>query len=427
MTRAGTAGGTWRSVVRTGALWGGGAVFLALVGLVEAVSRRQIVAGVLSLSYTFILLAGFGSGVQVSRRWAGLAAWQRLAGGAAAGALAGVLVGLLVVIGRLANLRPMLINASLPLYEILSFGRGLGGLPLMVLVQAAAGAIGAAMLLLPPAVRRPVIVGLGTAFVIGLFQDLVQLMLQSGVRAGLRSLLFTGEGLAPRGAVILMVLAAGGEYLLDSLPLAGETVGRQAGAPAPPGPARDHPGRAGGRHPHVALGDWSLHLTGAGPGRSVHANGTRSQPRGGVRRAAGPGVCGVFCHRRLHRGVADHHRPAGGGPLVVVGGGADRHGGLPDGRRVLRAADPPHSGRLPGHRHPGVRRNHSFAGAVRLPATVAGGIPRRAGNPEACAGRPRVSRTAAALLLDPGGECPGGVRRRPFARFAVGPGVDGRP
>src|SRR5207244_11271332 len=157
-----------------------------------------------------VLGGGFGSGVLVCRRWAGLAAWQRLAGGAAAGALAGVLVGLLVVVGRLANLRPMLINASLPLYEILSFGRGLGGLPLMVLVQAAAGAIGAAMLLLPPAVRRPVIVGLGTAFVIGLFQDLVQLMLQSGFRAGLRSLLFTSEGLAPRGAVILMVLAAGG-------------------------------------------------------------------------------------------------------------------------------------------------------------------------------------------------------------------------
>src|SRR5439155_914753 len=293
MTRAGTAGGTWRSVVRTGALWGAGAVFLALVGLVEAVSRRQIVAGVLSLSYTFILLAGFGSGVQVSRRWAGLAAWQRLAGGAAAGALAGVLVGLLVVIGRLANLRPM----------------------------------------------------------------------------------WRGD---PDGA------GRGGEYLLDSLPLAGETVGRQAGAPAPPGPARDHPGRAGGRHPHVALGDWSLHLTGAGPGRSVHANGTRSQPRGGVRRAAGPGVCGVFCHRRLHRGVADHHRPAGGRPLAVRAGGAARPGGLRAGRRVLRAADPPHSGRLPGHRHPGVRRNHSFAGAVRLPATVAGGIPRRAGNPEAC-------------------------------------------
>src|SRR5436309_7858874 len=213
MTRAGTAGGTWRSVVRTGALWGAGAVFLALVGLVEAVSRRQIVAGVLSLSYTFILLAGFGSGVQVSRRWAGLAAWQRLAGGAAAGGLAGVLVGLLVVIGRSANLRLMLIDASLPLYEILSFGRGLSGLPLMVLVQAAAGAIGAAMPLLPPAIRRPVIVGLGTAFVIGLFQDLVQLLLQSGIRASVRSLLFTLDGLTSRGAVLLFVLAAGANII----------------------------------------------------------------------------------------------------------------------------------------------------------------------------------------------------------------------
>src|SRR2546425_9387993 len=51
--------------------------------------------------------------------------------------------------------------------------------------------------------------GLGTAFVIGLFQDLVQLMLQSGVRASLRSLLFTGDGLALHGAVLLFVFAAG--------------------------------------------------------------------------------------------------------------------------------------------------------------------------------------------------------------------------
>src|SRR5437867_3444615 len=77
MTRAGTAGGTWRSVVRTGALWGAGAVFLALVGLVEAVSRRQIVAGVLSLSYTFILLAGFGSGVRAWRHGSDSRAAQR--------------------------------------------------------------------------------------------------------------------------------------------------------------------------------------------------------------------------------------------------------------------------------------------------------------------------------------------------------------
>ena len=141
-----TARGVWRSVVQTGALWGAGAIFLALVGLVEAVSHRQIVAGVLSLAYALLLLAGLGAGTQVSRRWAGRAAWQRIVGGALAGALVGVAVELLVVIGRSVNLRIMLINASPPLYEILSFGRGLGGVPLMMLAQTGAGAIGAAIL-----------------------------------------------------------------------------------------------------------------------------------------------------------------------------------------------------------------------------------------------------------------------------------------
>ncbi|HLB78712.1 MAG TPA: hypothetical protein VJO72_16905 [Candidatus Dormibacteraeota bacterium] len=204
-----TARGLWRSVVQTGALWGAGAIFLALVGLVEAASQRQIVAGVLSLAYALLLLAGLGAGTQASRRWTGGAAWQRIVGGALAGALVGVAVGLLVVVGRSVNLRIMLINASPPLYEILSFGRGLGGVPLMMLAQTGAGAIGAAAPLLPPWFRRPVIAGLSMAFVIGLFQDLVQLMLQSGVRAGLRSLLFTGDGLALHGAVLLFVFAAG--------------------------------------------------------------------------------------------------------------------------------------------------------------------------------------------------------------------------
>lgn len=222
--------GTWRVIAQTGLLWGAGAVFLALVGLVEAVSRRQIIAGVLSLAYALLLLAGLGAGAQVSHRWAA-AAWRRIAAGALAGALAGVSVGLLVVIGRSVNLRLMLINASPPLYEILSFGHGSGGLLLLVLVQAGAGAIGAAAPLLPPWFRRPMFAGLATAFVIGLFQDLVQLLLQSGARAVLRSLLFTGDGLAPRGAVLLFVLGAGVNILLTRYRT---PVGRWAGGLPPP-------------------------------------------------------------------------------------------------------------------------------------------------------------------------------------------------
>src|SRR2546427_10573996 len=112
-----TAPSLWRSVVQTGALWGAGAIFLALVGLVEAVSHRQIVAGVLSLAYALLLLAGLGAGTQVSRRWAGRAAWQRSVGGALAGALVGVAGELVVGIWRAGNVRIMLINSFPPLYE----------------------------------------------------------------------------------------------------------------------------------------------------------------------------------------------------------------------------------------------------------------------------------------------------------------------
>src|SRR3989454_10574111 len=128
-----TAPGLWRSVAQTGALWGAGAIFLALVGLVEAVSHRQIVAGVLSLAYALLLLAGLGAGIQVSRRWAGTAAWQRIVGGALAGALVGVAGGLLCFVGRAGNLRIMFVNASPPPYEIPFFGLGVGGGALVVL------------------------------------------------------------------------------------------------------------------------------------------------------------------------------------------------------------------------------------------------------------------------------------------------------
>ncbi len=200
--------GVWWSVAQTGVLWGVGAAFLALVGLVEVVSHRQIIAGVLSLAYAFLLLAGLGAGVQASRRLASGGPGRRLAGGLLAGSVAGVIVAGLIVVGQTVNLRTMLVNASPTLFDVLRFGLGSSGIGLAIVFQAIAGAVGAAIPLLPGRLRGPIVAGLGTVFMAGLFQELIQLMLQTGVRETIRDFMFTSDGLVLHGAVLLFAFGA---------------------------------------------------------------------------------------------------------------------------------------------------------------------------------------------------------------------------
>src|SRR3990170_675211 len=133
--------------------------------------------------------------------------WGRvISGGLIFGAAA------LLVLGSVVNLRGMFINASPALFEIISFGRGAAGVPLVVAAGAVVGVLGAAATLLPGTVRGPLGAGVTVTIVIGLFQELLQIILQGeeGVRAAIRQLIFVPEGLPPRGAleVFVVVLVA---------------------------------------------------------------------------------------------------------------------------------------------------------------------------------------------------------------------------
>ncbi len=200
----------WKSTLRAGLLWGVGAVFIALVGLVEALSVRQIIVGVISVGHTLLLLMALGAGFHAARRQAGAGPPALLTGGAVAGAIVGAFVAVLVAIASVVNLRAVLVGASPILFDLLSFGRGPAGFYLAVLAGAAAGVLGAAVVLLPAGPRRTILTGLGTVFVIGLFQELLQLLLQGeDVRSKIREIFFTPDGLSLSGAVIVFVLAVG--------------------------------------------------------------------------------------------------------------------------------------------------------------------------------------------------------------------------
>jgi len=200
---------TWTKTLVGGLIWGGGAVFVSLVGMVEAFSARQIILGVISLGHLLLLLIGVGSGFQAARRGSeGTRA--ALGRGLLAGAAAGAVPAAFIVLGIAVNLRGMFVSASPVLFDFLSFGRGSGGVPIVIATSAAAGLAGAAATLLPPGVRAPLVNGVAMTLVVGLFQELLQILLQQGtVQTAMREFIFTPDGLPPRGAAIVFLLTAG--------------------------------------------------------------------------------------------------------------------------------------------------------------------------------------------------------------------------
>src|SRR3989304_4419934 len=133
--------GSWGRVISGGLIFGAAAVFVSLVGMVEALGVRVIVIGVIDFGRLLLLLIGLGAGYQAARRGGGGVVIALLRG-LLAGAATGAGLAALLVLGSVVNLRGMFINASPALFEIISFGRGAAGVPLVVAAGGGGGGLG---------------------------------------------------------------------------------------------------------------------------------------------------------------------------------------------------------------------------------------------------------------------------------------------
>jgi len=191
----------WTSSLLLGAITGAAVVFLGLVGMVEVFARKAIIVGVISLGHTLLLLTGIVAGLQAAAR-AERRPGPALGAALLAGATTGVVVCAFIVAGTSANLRGMFVNATPALFGLLSFGRGTTGLPLVILAWTVISILGGTFAILPPAIRRPLSAGGAAVLLLGLFQELLQLLLQEGtVRPLVRAFLFDNDGLIVRGAL----------------------------------------------------------------------------------------------------------------------------------------------------------------------------------------------------------------------------------
>ena len=194
--------------VMAGVTFGGVPVFMGFVGILTMFGQREIIDETLSLAHLTLAMSAFFAGLWVTHTSSKASFGGRVAQGLGAGAGAGAVIALLALSIQLFNLRRVFIALKKNLLDILIFDQQIGaGIAILVIGGALCGLLGAAFYLMPHKFRRPLAIGLAWAFFVGLFQELIQLMLQYEFLMKFRELFFTWDGLKPRGALIVFVLA----------------------------------------------------------------------------------------------------------------------------------------------------------------------------------------------------------------------------
>ena len=282
--------------VLTGLVFGIVGVYLAAVGVLLMIHGRAIIVGMLSLGQAALVTLGLGTGLFIARRESRHGLAQVVVHSLVAGAVAGGLLAFLLVAMDAFELRPIFIALSPDLQEMLTFGFDVPvGAAILVGAGALLGACGAFLTHLEPVIRKPITVGLVALVVVGVFQELIQLMLPTADWFDpVHDLIYTYDGLTPEGALVIFVVAAGLSALWTwyTQRRGGGGANRDRSKPRH---GRENPAGAGARRRVPARGR-QLHRPGPHAGRALHSHGDGAQPGSRSRGPSRPRL------RRLLRG-----------------------------------------------------------------------------------------------------------------------------
>ncbi len=158
-----------RRAALIGFAFGAGALHLAAVGVLLAMHQRWIIVDALTLGQAALLLIAGGAGAMAGSPVSGLVA----------GAACGMPLAALAVVMSLVPLNAIFIALSHDLFDMLTLSLGLAvGIGILIGGGAIAGLVGALLRASSPMVRRLFFPGAIAVVVAGVFQELIQLMLQ---------------------------------------------------------------------------------------------------------------------------------------------------------------------------------------------------------------------------------------------------------
>ena len=221
----------WRHAARVGAIFGVVAIYLAVIGLLVMLHGRFIIVDVLSLGQAALVAIALGAGIMGAPKRGNASTATRLLTGTLAAAIAGAMLSALAVLMATVDLRWMFIALSPALQKLLTFGLPiLPGIVILTLIAAVLGAIGVLLAGTPPLIRRAIIAGASAVVIAGVFQELIQIMLQATETIDkIRELFYNWDGLEWTGALaIFLIFAAISLLWAQLIPRVAPAIGQAA-------------------------------------------------------------------------------------------------------------------------------------------------------------------------------------------------------
>jgi len=199
----------WLKVaVQVGLLGGVIVVSIALQGMIQAFSVRDIVSQLLTMSQMLVLLTFFAMGLVAAMRVPTRAPAPILIASLIAGFLTSALLVVLIALGQVLPLGNMFINATAQLYNLLTFNAGLvTGSIILLVAGLGLGLLAGVVFLAPPLLRRAILITLIWVIALGVLQDLIRVTFTDWVfLQPVLQFFYTSTGLSPIGTVVLIVL-----------------------------------------------------------------------------------------------------------------------------------------------------------------------------------------------------------------------------
>ena len=194
----------WFPALQFGFIGGIIAILISLVGMVEKFSARDIIYNVIDMGQTLLLMVLLLAGYFTALRSQSTRPIMKWLEAALAGSVVGLMLWLLVILIPPLNMRAVLLNASPRLIDILTLGNeGFVALILMVIVGTIGSMAGALIQRLPGRYNGGVVQGISWVALLGLLQELLQVIFSAlGIRS-ITNWLFGTKGLSVIGAVVV--------------------------------------------------------------------------------------------------------------------------------------------------------------------------------------------------------------------------------